>query len=325
MINLDTKLKASLVSLLQVLILGILFSSMLFARSLMGVSIFGFRVGEYLTLIGFVLSILFLLAPKKYLKEFYFNDLQLYSHKLIIISFFIIGIINNANFLGTYTYKSSSYIWTIGFIFFGHLGTISSRIDIKKLFTIFLIVPIFNYLFSSGNYPNVFIDFFNVYSDKFQFLKASDIFLGYVATNFLMKYFIKSQNRRFLYFMITSSLLLPLLLYSSRGSFLGLVIYMFFEIIYSRKYILNNRIRVGIYFLISLVFFSFSILRIDRSELARSSVVELIEVYNEEGGLEGLSNDLFNLAREKETVKVIFSFIGIMGGLNQLTQPQIGD
>ena len=166
-----------------------------------------------------------------------------------------------------------------------------------------------------GNYPNIFIDFFKIYSDKFQFLKASDIFLGYVVVNFLMKYFIKSQNRRFFYFIITSALLLPLLLFASRGSFVGLIIYMIFEIFYSRRYILNNKLRVSVYFLVSLIFFSFSVLRIDRSELARPSVEDLIEIYTEEGGIEGISNSLFELADEKDTVNVIFSFYWHYGRL----------
>jgi len=90
-----------------------------------------------------------------------------------------------------------------------------------------IFIPFFTYLFSSGNYPNVFIDFFKEYSDKFQFLKASDIFIGYASVNFLMKYVLKSQNRRFLFFLITSGLLLPLLLFASRGSFLGVLIYIY--------------------------------------------------------------------------------------------------
>jgi hypothetical protein len=143
-----------------------------------------------------------------------------------------------------------------------------------------------------------------MYSDKFQFLKASDVFIGYVAVNFLTKYFVKSNNRRFLYFMVTSALLLPLLLYASRGSFLGVLIYIIFELFYSRRYINNNRLRVCIYFLISLLFFSFSVLRIDNSELNRPGVDDLIKVVNPSAVTEGITS----LAVEKDTVRVIFSF-----------------
>ena len=95
-----------------------------------------------------------------------------------------------------------------------------------------------------------------------------------------MKFLVKSQNRRFLFFLVTSGLLLPLLLFASRGSFLGVLIYMVFEIIYSRRYIRNNKTRVIIYLLISSIFFSFSALRIDRVELARPTVEEIIKIAN---------------------------------------------
>mgnify|MGYP003314431176 CR=1 FL=1 len=58
-------------------------------------------------------------ANKKYLKDLYFNDLQFYSLKLIFLSFIIVGLFTEANFASTYTYKSSSYIWTTFFLFLG--------------------------------------------------------------------------------------------------------------------------------------------------------------------------------------------------------------
>ena len=66
---------------------------MIFNRSFIGLYIFGLRVGEILTAGGFVIAIIFLLLPKNYLKEIYFNDLQFYSLKLIVVSFFIVGLI----------------------------------------------------------------------------------------------------------------------------------------------------------------------------------------------------------------------------------------
>ena len=309
------ELNKNIILILQILISSLIFSIMIFARPAVGLEFFGFRLGEYLILLGFLMSIIFLFLPKKYAAHFYFNDMQFYTHKLIILSFFLIGISTNANFFNTYSYKSSSYIWTISFLFFGYIFNLKSNISYSIFFLPLLFVPFLNYLFSSGNYPNIFIDFFNIYSDKFQFLKASDIFLSYIVVNFLAKYFVKSHNRRFFYFMITSALLLPLLLFASRGSFVGLLLYVLFEIIYSRRYILNNKFRVSIYFLVSLIFFSVSVLRIDRSELSRLSVEDLIEVYSEEGGIEGISNSLFELADEKNTVNVVFSFYWHYGRL----------
>jgi len=300
----DNKYFGKFLQVLQILLFVFLVLTMLFNRSFVGLYIFGFRLGELLTLVGLLIGIIFLSLPKKYLRDFYFNDLQFYSLKIIVLSYFIIGFLTNANFLNTYSYKSSSYIWTTFFLFLGIIINFQSKISFEKLSILLIFIPFFTYLFSSGNYPNVFIDFFKENSDKFQFLKASDIFIGYASVNFLMKYILKSQNRRFLFFLITSGLLLPLLLFASRGSFLGVLIYMTFEIFYSRKYILNNKTRVFIYILISSIFFSFSTLRIDRVELARPTVEEIIKVANPST----ISESITALAQEKETVTVIFSF-----------------
>ena len=300
----DNKYFGKFVEVLQILLFVFLVLTMLFNRSFVGLYIFGFRLGELLTLVGLLIGIIFLSLPKKYLRDFYFNDLQFYSLKIIVLSYFIIGFLTNANFLNTYSYKSSSYIWTTFFLFLGIIINFQSKISFEKMSILLIFIPFFTYLFSSGNYPNVFIDFFKENSDKFQFLKASDIFIGYASVNFLMKYILKSQNRRFLFFLITSGLLLPLLLFASRGSFLGVLIYMTFEIFYSRKYILNNKTRVFIYILISSIFFSFSTLRIDRVELARPTVEEIIKVANPST----ISESITSLAQEKETVTVIFSF-----------------
>ena len=140
-----------------------------------------------------------------------------------------------------------------------------------------------------------------------------------------MKYFIKSQNRRFFIFDYQRSSITFITFCKQRLFFIGLLLYFIFEIIYSRRYILNNKFRVSIYFLVSLIFFSFSVLRIDRSELERPSIEDFITVYSEEGGIEGISNSLLQLADEKDTVNVVFSFYYITDGLNQQIQLQIGD
>ena len=304
MINLKDKKYDLLTTFVQLLFFLPFISVMLFNRSFIGLYIFGFRFGELLTGAGLLIAIIFLFLPKHTLNDFYFNDLQYFSLKLIILSFLVINFLNNGSFFSAYTYKSSSYIWTTFFFFLGLLTNYRSAVELENIYRFFLIIPFLTYLFSSGNYPNFIIDFFRENSDKFQFLKASDIFIGYASINFLNKYFIKSQNRRFFYFLITSGLMLPLLLFASRGSFLGVVIYMAFELVYSRRYIYNNKLRVGIYFMIALIFFSFSALRIERSELNRPSFDDLIEVVNPGA----VSESITSLAEEKDTVRVIFSF-----------------
>ena len=290
-------------------ILIIITCSMLFARSFVGLLFFGYPLGYFLTFLGLLLSLILLFIPKRFASLLYFNNIQFYSLKGIVASFFIINLVNGGDFLDPYTYKSSSYIWTAGFIFLGVL--IKSEIEVKNeyFFIVIIFVPFFTYLFASGNYPNRIIDFFILNSDKFQFLKASDLFIGYISVNFLLKYFLKSQNLRFLYFLCSSALLLPIMLFSSRGSFVGVLIYMIFELFYSRRFILSNRIRVSIYLLISLLFFSVSVLRIDNSELSRASVDQLIN------NASAVSSSLENIASNKDNVNVWFSFYWHYGRL----------
>ena len=302
----DKSLYSTIIDILKVFIFSLILSSMLFARPLVGITIKSYRIGELLVLLGVVLCIAYFLSPKQFLMKnsLYFNDMTHWSLKLIILSFFVISLINKVNLFSPYAYKSSSYIWTLGFIFLGSITNLNRKIKNDYFFLILIFVPLFTYLFSSGNYPNIIIDFFKENSDKFQFLKASDVFIGYISVNFLLKYFIKSQNRRFFYFLATSSLFLPILLYSSRGSFLGVVIYMIFEFIYSRRYILSNKLRIFIYFLICTILFSISVIRVDRSEFARASIEEYIENTNP-----ALVTDSFgNILKEKENVTVWASF-----------------
>ncbi len=304
--SLNKSLYSIIIDLLKVIIFSLILSSMLFARPLVGITIKSYRIGELLVLLGVVLCIAYLLTPKQFLikNSLYFNDMTHWSLKLIILSFFVVSLINKVNLFSPYAYKSSSYIWTLGFIFLGSITNLNRKIRNDYFFLILIFVPLFTYLFSSGNYPNIIIDFFKENSDKFQFLKASDVFIGYISVNFLLKYFIKSQNRRFFYFLATSSLFLPILLYSSRGSFLGVVIYMIFEFIYSRRYILSNKLRIFIYFLICTILFSISVIRVDRSEFARASIEEYIENTNP-----ALVTDSFgNILKEKENVTVWASF-----------------
>ena len=61
-----TKLSFSY-EIVRFLIFSIVISSMLFARPYVGIEIFSFRLGEILTGIGLVLTLAYLLTPKKIL------------------------------------------------------------------------------------------------------------------------------------------------------------------------------------------------------------------------------------------------------------------
>ena len=145
----------------------------IFGRSFTGVYIFGLRIGELL--IGFSLLvaifILFLPFENKYFK---LNKLNFYVYKLIVISFFLIVIITDGSFTNTYTFRSSSYVWTYSFLFF----SIFLTKNIKTDYWFFKLIPFFLpilYILSTIRFPQFLIDFFYNYSDKFDFVKASDL------------------------------------------------------------------------------------------------------------------------------------------------------
>ena len=92
-------------------------SVFLFARSFMGIYIFGFRLGE-LVMGASLMFLLVALAQHKKLIYTNYLSRELYITVLLIILFFIFNsIISNSSFTSTYTYKSSSYIWTLGMLF----------------------------------------------------------------------------------------------------------------------------------------------------------------------------------------------------------------
>ena len=132
--------------------------SMIFTRSFVGVYLYGFRIGEYLVLTGFLICIFSVMLYR--LKIFKKYKILLNKYFVtIVVSFFVISFLTDTNFLCTYTYKSSSYIWTIGFLIFGlflhqFLENLNKEILIFPIF-----IPLIIYIFNTGNYPNFIIDF----------------------------------------------------------------------------------------------------------------------------------------------------------------------
>ena len=295
-------LLSGLVKLGTLLLLGL---TMVFGRSFVGLIFGQYRLGELFIGFGLLVSLIFLLVSKKRIKSFYLSDLQFYSNKLIVLSFFIIALVGSSDLLNTYTYKSSSYIWSIAFLYLGSFLMINKNKEIDYIYFLFPFVPFVTYLFASGNYPNIFIDFFKENSDKFQFLKASDLFLGYAVVNFLNKFIIKSKDIQVFYFLSTSALFLPILLYASRGSFIGVLIFISFEIYYLKKFILENKTKFFIFLLISSLFFVFSLLRVDRT--ITSETAEPISI-SQKLTSEYISGSLQQISERRETAKVFLSF-----------------
>ena len=107
----------------------LLFFSFIFSRSFLGIYIFGFRVGEYLmafALILFVFTLFF---------KFENNPLSLLNSNvrlgltLLFIFFIITFVYSNSQLTDPYSYKTSTYIWSLSFLF---LGLSSKEIKLNK-------------------------------------------------------------------------------------------------------------------------------------------------------------------------------------------------
>ena len=94
----------------------------LFSRSFVGISFFGFRIGE-LSMLFSILSMVFFifLNYKSNIYSKFLSSRFVLTNTLFLISFFVVTLINQGSFLSTYTFKSSSYIWSIGFLYLGIL------------------------------------------------------------------------------------------------------------------------------------------------------------------------------------------------------------
>ena len=92
------------------------------------------------------------------------------------------------------------------------------------------------YFFSTGRYPDFIIRFFNTWSDKFQFIKGSDLMLTYIVVSLSLLMLLKNKYASISYLFIASAAFFPLLLFNSRGAFLAALIFFVFQIIYDLNF-----------------------------------------------------------------------------------------
>ncbi|MEK9885910.1 MAG: hypothetical protein VW452_03300 [Pelagibacteraceae bacterium] len=199
---------------------------MIFGRPFTGLYLFGFRLGELIIGLGFLASLVFLFLPRE--NSFFIETKLTNVHKLLIASFFLIALLSSSSFLNEYTYKVSSYIWTLSFLY---ASPLLFRKNENNLFfkLVKYVLPII-YFFNTFIFPNFIFNFFKKYADKFDYIKASDILLVFVVINFLNKKLITDEKKRFYSFVISFAFFAPLMSFMSRGSFVSLLVYGLFEL-----------------------------------------------------------------------------------------------
>lgn len=214
----------------------------LFSRSFVGIYFFNFRLGEY----AIAFSLFFFIFSIYQNKISNFSSTQRKIFKLILISFIItlfttkelVGI--SFSFLNPYTYKSSSYIWSLSFFV---LGLYFSKIKLSNrgvLLLEFLLIA--NFIFAIYGLPEFIENFFINNSDKYELQKGSDLALNFIVINYLIQRKYTFTKYSFIFLSLNSSLLLPLILYRSRSAFVSLLIYVLYEIfqIYKNKFLFSK-------------------------------------------------------------------------------------
>jgi len=230
-------------------------SVFLFARSFMGIYIFGFRIGELA--MGFSLLV-FIISLITFFKSDFLNNL---NKKIFFLNFFLIGATFAANtfftgnIISTYTFRSSSYIWTTGFLFFGYQFFRVNNIN-KNLVYAAIPILIYIYFFSIYGFPQIIIDFILSISDKFEPHKGSDLLIIYVTILFITNKLFVDKRRGFEIFILFTSLYFPLMLFKSRASFIAFLFFTVCELYYFRSNFKSNYKRnLLLIFLIVFVFF----------------------------------------------------------------------
>lgn len=218
------------------------FLVLLLGRSFTGIGIFGFRVGELMIGSAMVLFIYFVVFKSKKVKDL-LNDPLTIILRLIFITFIVINTRKGGfdSFLNVEVYRSSSYMWSIGFLFVLNFINKARLFDSSIFFTGLCFILPCVYILTSVYYPNFLDMFFMEYSDKLRLLKGSDLFIAYAIYCFLFFERIKNNNFIYIFTFVISGLLIPLIVFSSRGASIGTFLVLIYCIFRNKNAFLRNK------------------------------------------------------------------------------------
>ena len=214
-----------------------------FGRAFIGISIFGFRIGELIVAFSLLLTLgafidsQFRKSPIKRLMKI---------HLGFVITFIIITILTNSSFFESYTYKSSSYIWTIGYLYFGYIFFKHFKFNTFHLNTLIFVAVLvyFNEISRRIFSPNFLVEFLTAYSDKpLQNHKGYDLIMVFIVATFI---FLKKMPYKRLtldIFVLIAALYLPLIVWKSKGATLGFAFYVISQLIYHSDKLRKNLFR----------------------------------------------------------------------------------
>ena len=257
-----------------------------FGRTFSGVYLYSVRLGEIVTLVGLLVFVYtFLQNINKYFKTKQYSTMVL-VHTFLVITFVLFIVSDFKNLYNPYVYKSSNYIWTISYIYVGVFIKKYSKLRFVHL-SLLNIFLLFSYFISVISYPEIIISFFNENSDKFDFLKAHMHVIFLMLVTFLNLKYLKASKNNFYYFLLLNSIFFPLLIFKSRGAFLGYLIYFCIYIFMNTSFLKKDFLQLFFIILISIFMFvqssiyvSGSNLTLQESDQVLSILIENKETYN---------------------------------------------
>lgn len=262
------KLKNKFESLIKYFVPIFLLLVILFSRSFIGIYIFGYRIGEYLVVFGLVISCLLPLLKKHFIKSI--PNRLYYLNLIIVASFFVILVINQSSLFNTYIFKSSSYIWTISYIYVGAYFFDIFKFNKKFILFLQIFLPIIyilqtTYLYKlTVIYPlvkssdDLLLNFFINYSDKYEIYKGTDLLIFFAILTYLINRSNITQYNKILYFSGISSLFIPLFMVRSRAAFFSIMLFIIYELIQLLRTIKLDIKSLLSILLITFIFFNLS-------------------------------------------------------------------
>ena len=302
--------KNSLLNLSINIYLIILSLFIIFGRSFSGITIFDIRIGEAMVGISLLTSLAIFLS--RFFKINLNKDLKIFSFvlSLIIVSFLCSIFYTKGSFLSSYTYKASSIVWTISFIFISY--EIFKRIDTKHLFFKFVpLFPIILYILSTVHFPIILIDFFTAYSDKFDFVKGSDLLLIFVVCLLFVRNKYKNTIKGFSYFILLSAIYIPLFIYKSKGAFIPGVLFIIMNFTYYINTMKNEKLKSSLILVICIPLFFLSTF----NSYGNLSFKKMgMDQYSQEDSLISAGSNALKIVLDEKNTPEIFASFFILDG-----------
>ncbi len=234
-----------LLSIASALFMTYITLAAMFSRSFIGIYVFGYRVGEIFIALTLIIFLYLILFNSKNMNLMIHQSNFRILLTLMFFSFVFLTVISDANFDSSYTYKASTYIWTLSIFF---LGAKSKKIFLSLggvILIEFILLSIF--FVSIYEFPQFLIEFFTEYSDKYEPHKGSDLALFFIVINLLINDKFDHNRKALNIFILNLGFFLPLVLYRSRGAFIGILIFSFYQLfIFNRNKILIHKMTVPV-------------------------------------------------------------------------------